>query len=97
MPIDKRQLYDFDLRVPLIVRGPGVAKNVTRNEPMLNIDIAPTILDIANGSNGHFPQAMDGMSFLSLLQVCFDLLRNLFGSGNRFFDKYESLHLLHYF
>lgn len=72
MPVDKRQLYEFDLRVPLIIRGPNVPKNVTRTEPVLNIDLAPTMLDIANGSTGHFPVAMDGVSFLPLLQktVC---------------------------
>lgn len=27
LPIDKRQLYEFDIRVPLLVRGPGIAPN----------------------------------------------------------------------
>lgn len=65
MPIDKRQLYDFDLRVPLIVRGPGVSKNVTRDEAVLNIDIAPTIIDIA--TSGKPDLSMDGASFAPLL------------------------------
>ena len=29
MPFDKRQLYDFDVRVPLMVRGPGIATGQT--------------------------------------------------------------------
>ncbi|XP_077970560.1 N-acetylglucosamine-6-sulfatase-like isoform X2 [Styela clava] len=69
LPMDKRQLYEFDIRVPLIVRGPGVAKNVTRPEPVLNIDLAPTIIDIANGSSGNFPLTMDGRSIRPLFQA----------------------------
>jgi len=65
LPIDKRQLYDFDLRVPLIVRGPGVSKNVTRDEAVLNIDIAPTFTDIA----GAFDASMDGASMKPLFNV----------------------------
>ena len=69
LPIDKRQLYEFDLRIPFIVRGPGVSKNVTRVEPIVNIDIAPTIADIANGGEGKFPASMDGISLLPLFNV----------------------------
>lgn len=29
LPIDKRQLYEFDIRVPLLVRGPGIKPNQT--------------------------------------------------------------------
>ena len=29
MPRDKRQLYEFDIRVPFLIRGPGVAVNKT--------------------------------------------------------------------
>ncbi|PIO30349.1 hypothetical protein AB205_0097530 [Aquarana catesbeiana] len=27
LPIDKRQLYEFDIKVPLLVRGPGIKPN----------------------------------------------------------------------
>ncbi|ETE59153.1 N-acetylglucosamine-6-sulfatase, partial [Ophiophagus hannah] len=65
LPIDKRQLYEFDIRVPLLVRGPGVKGNKTYLEPILNIDLAPTFLDIA-GINASQTN-MDGVSFLPLL------------------------------
>ncbi|KAG8141234.1 hypothetical protein E2320_006878 [Naja naja] len=65
LPIDKRQLYEFDIRVPLLVRGPGVKGNKTYLEPILNIDLAPTFLDIA-GVNASQTN-MDGVSFLPLL------------------------------
>uniref|UniRef100_H2YLW8 Sulfatase N-terminal domain-containing protein n=1 Tax=Ciona savignyi TaxID=51511 RepID=H2YLW8_CIOSA len=69
LPIDKRQLYEFDLRVPLIIRGPGVSKNITRMEPVVNIDLAPTIADIVSGGKGEFPDSMDGVSLLPLFNI----------------------------
>ena len=29
LPRDKRQLYEFDIRVPFMIRGPGVMANKT--------------------------------------------------------------------
>jgi len=55
--IEKRQPYEFDIRVPLIIRGPNVAKNVTSERPALQIDIAPTFLEIA----GLDSMIMDGV------------------------------------
>lgn len=63
LPIDKRQLYEFDIRVPLMVRGPGIKPNQTLQAPVLNIDFGPTFLDIA-GVNLSLVN-MDGQSFLS--------------------------------
>ncbi|KAF7242214.1 N-acetylglucosamine-6-sulfatase [Varanus komodoensis] len=65
LPIDKRQLYEFDIRVPLLVRGPGIKPNQTYLEPVLNIDLGPTFLDIAGLNMSQSP--MDGQSFLPLL------------------------------
>lgn len=44
---DKRQLYENDIRVPFVLTGPGIPHNVTCNHIVLNIDIAPTIVDMA--------------------------------------------------
>lgn len=46
-PFDKRQPYETDIRVPLIVRGPGIDPNIIRFDPIVNVDLAPTILKIA--------------------------------------------------
>ncbi|XP_064600043.1 N-acetylglucosamine-6-sulfatase-like [Liolophura sinensis] len=64
LPIDKRQLYEFDIRVPLMVRGPGIAAGQVREEIMLNIDFAPTFVELAGLSP---PVDMDGMSMAKVL------------------------------
>ena len=39
----KRLAYEEDIRVPLIVRGPGVPDGATRSGTVLNNDLAPTL------------------------------------------------------
>ncbi|XP_069038160.1 glucosamine (N-acetyl)-6-sulfatase (Sanfilippo disease IIID), b isoform X1 [Lepisosteus oculatus] len=65
LPIDKRQLYEFDIRVPLLVRGPGIKPKQTLQAPVLNIDLGPTFLDIAGVNVSQTP--MDGQSFLPFM------------------------------
>jgi len=61
---DKRFMHEVSSRVPMIVRGPGIAANSTNERIILNADIAPTILDLA----GVKPKAaMHGRSFAPLL------------------------------
>merc|ERR1712228_413153 len=64
MMYDKRQLYENDIRIPFVIRGPGVPKNKTTDQFALNIDIAPTIVDMATGK---IPNEMDGMGLLPYL------------------------------
>lgn len=65
LPIDKRQLYEFDIKVPLLVRGPGIKSNTSNKMLVANIDLAPTILDIAGYDINK--TRMDGMSLMPLL------------------------------
>ncbi|PRD26088.1 UNVERIFIED_CONTAM: Gns [Trichonephila clavipes] len=65
LPWDKRQLYEFDIRVPLLVRGPGIRKNIEIKHPVLNIDLAPTFLELANIP---IPKDFDGESFVPYLK-----------------------------
>ena len=62
---DKRLAYENSMRVPMIIRYPKSfkAKSVI-SEQCLNIDVAPTILDIAGIEK---PDYMQGESMLNLL------------------------------
>ena len=66
MIYDKRMLYESDVRVPLLVRGPGIGANRTIHLPATHIDLAPTILEMLVPADGAKPPAMDGRSWLPL-------------------------------
>lgn len=60
----KAEAYEEDIRVPLLVRGPAVPEDTTRDEFALNIDLAPTICELAGALPG---RTFDGRSLLPLL------------------------------
>ena len=43
----KQQMYDTDIRIPMFIRGPGIAPQSSRDEMIVNIDILPTFVDLA--------------------------------------------------
>jgi len=63
---DKRQPYETDIRVPLLIRGPGIAPGQTISGMVGAIDIVPTILSIL-APNAAKPEPIDGDSWLPLV------------------------------
>jgi N-acetylglucosamine-6-sulfatase len=57
----KNRVYEEAIRVPMLIRGPGIPKGVSVDEIASNADLAPTILDAADASAG---VAVDGRSLL---------------------------------
>jgi N-acetylglucosamine-6-sulfatase len=66
MPYFKAQPYDTDLRVPFMIRGPGIRAGITVEAIGLNIDVAPTIAALLGTVP---PQAakVDGRSLVPIL------------------------------
>ena len=62
--MDKRQLYEFDIRVPLLIRGPNIKPGSVTDSPALNIDIMPTIIQLAGDPA---PEDVDGLSLVPIL------------------------------
>jgi hypothetical protein len=60
----KFQVYEEDIRVPLIIRGPGVQAGMTRDQMVVNIDLAPTMARWGGATPDRF---MDGQSLTPLL------------------------------
>jgi N-acetylglucosamine-6-sulfatase len=65
VPSGKVLLYEPSIRVPLILRGPGVPRGEHVSELVANIDVAPTIVHAAGASP---TRVMDGRSLLPLAQ-----------------------------
>ena len=61
----KEDLYDHSIRVPLILAGPGIAKNKRSSAFVYLYDIFPTLCDLAGIP---IPASVDGVSFASLLR-----------------------------
>lgn len=64
LAVDKRLPYESDIRVPLLIRGPGVGAGTRVSAPVVSIDLAPTVLDMAHIDT---PMDMDGVSVLPLV------------------------------
>jgi N-acetylglucosamine-6-sulfatase len=58
---DKYLPYEESLRVPFILRGPGVPAGQVVHGQVSNIDFAPTLVDVARAAAG---RTMDGVSLM---------------------------------
>lgn len=63
---DKRWIYEESFRTPMVMRYPGLVKAGTvSNNMVMNLDIAPTVLDAAGVA---IPKAIQGTSMLPVLK-----------------------------
>jgi len=60
----KNYPYEEDIRIPLMIRGPGIPAGITRSDMVLNNDFAPTFASWAGVTP---PAFVDGRSFVSLI------------------------------
>ena len=61
----KQNLYDHSIRVPLILRGPGIPKGQRRDQYVYLLDIFPTLCEL-NGIS--IPDSVEGISFAKTLE-----------------------------
>jgi N-acetylglucosamine-6-sulfatase len=65
VPSGKVLVYEPSIRVPLIVRGLGFPEGRRLRQPVSNVDVAPTIVDVAGATAA---RRMDGRSLVPLLR-----------------------------
>jgi N-acetylglucosamine-6-sulfatase len=76
LSVERRLAYEESIRMPLLVRYPGLIKPGTvRDEVALNIDLAPTLLELAGVA---VPATMQGRSLVPLLKGNRPAWRNSF-------------------
>jgi arylsulfatase A-like enzyme len=63
----KQWLYEGGIRVPFMVRGPGIASGSWCHEPVAHYDLLPTMVDLAGG-RGSPEAALDGGSLRPLFE-----------------------------
>lgn len=57
-------MYENDIHIPFVIRGPGIAANSTFDFIGSNVDVMPTVLGLAGVPT---PPTMDGRSLAALL------------------------------
>jgi N-acetylglucosamine-6-sulfatase len=68
IPAEKYAPYEESIRVPLMVRGPGVASGVSLDAVAGLVDLVPTLLELA-GSESPAIASSDGRSLVPLLRL----------------------------
>lgn len=63
----KAKLWEGGVRVPLVVRGPGIAAGSVSEVPTIGWDILPTVLDLI-GAGASVPAGVEGGSIRSVLE-----------------------------
>merc|ERR1719242_206904 len=67
VPCYKATPYEFDVRVPTYLMGPGIEPHSETPILVGNVDIYPTFMDLAGIWNGNDALMVDGQSFADLV------------------------------
>jgi arylsulfatase A-like enzyme len=70
----KQNLYEHTLRVPFIVKGPGINKGIRKEGNVYLLDILPTLCDLANID---IPKTVEGLSLEPLLKGSENIVRDV--------------------
>ena len=65
LPAGKQTAFEEDIRVPMVVRGPGIAAGRTSGALVGNVDLAPTFAALAGATT---PRFVDGRSLVAALR-----------------------------
>ncbi|MEM6470496.1 MAG: sulfatase-like hydrolase/transferase, partial [Planctomycetota bacterium] len=65
----KPEIWEGGIRVPTFISGPGVAPNSQCDQPMMGIDLLPTIWELAEGHEDGLPKDIDGGSLVSAIKA----------------------------
>jgi arylsulfatase A-like enzyme len=65
VPAGKVLAYEPSIRVPLLMRGPGVPRGLRPAQLAANVDLAPAILEAAGAAGGWEPDGLSLFGFLS--------------------------------
>jgi arylsulfatase A-like enzyme len=66
LSVERRLAYEESIRIPLLMRFPKlIPPNIMMNHMVLNVDLAPTLLELGGAP---VPSSMQGASILPLLQ-----------------------------
>ncbi|MEM7473527.1 MAG: sulfatase-like hydrolase/transferase [Planctomycetota bacterium] len=65
----KPEIWDGGIRVPTFLTGPGIAPNSQCDQPVMGIDILPTIWELAGGASSALPDELDGGSIVPVTKT----------------------------
>lgn len=70
MPMAKLHPYENDIRVPMMIRGPGISKNSTSSLISTHVNLMPTLMGLATkqyNSQDVVPSTMDGTNLAGMI------------------------------
>lgn len=64
LPCEKEQMFETDIHIPFYIRGPNITEKSITNKLIGNVDIMPTVLDLAGID---IPESVDGKSIKNVI------------------------------